>query len=365
MLDKTILSNMAGEHETTPEPGSTGDLVRNELDRPEFAEGLTSLNFQSEREREMFGLISRTVHAYGPLREWPGAARFNLIADLVGSLSYRSPEYPDMREQSVEATTGFKLAVIFTGFADEDGYVSPDLHEERERWAEEFGENNVLSSFFTGDDGRVQLGLFIRRQTGEVTDEQLDAAIDARVAQTHADTETTTPKLRSRIDHETADAQSRREAEYTDVQNYEQRRARMLRPSWGQVALGRSTSMGDELLERMQDPKNTEIVDRVFRRGVTPHDEAGVEASDQFGYWERKGGIITAMLDEISPITDDMPEETAQRIDIERQSLAMRAGWNQMEPEELEAMWLETHDSLPYDSTQPDSSTDAGSTPTE
>lgn len=106
----------------------------------------------------------------------------------------------------------------------------------------------------------------------------------------------------------------------------------------------RIRGIGDELLERMQDPKNAAVVDQVFRRGDTSHEPSG-----QFGYWERKGGIITAMLDEISPITDDMPEHVAGQIDIERQSLAMRAGWNQMEPEELEAMWLESHGSLPYD----------------
>lgn len=68
----------------------------------------------------------------------------------------------------------------------------------------------------------------------------------------------------------------------------------------------------------------------------------------ELSYWDRKGGIITAMLDEISPITDEMPADLAEKIDIERQSLVMRTGWNQMEPEELEAMWLEGHETLPY-----------------
>ncbi len=64
--------------------------------------------------------------------------------------------------------------------------------------------------------------------------------------------------------------------------------------------------------------------------------------------FERKGDIIIAMLDEISPITEDMPRNVAERIDVERQVLAMRAGWNNMEPAELEAMWLQSHDALPY-----------------
>ena len=54
------------------------------------------------------------------------------------------------------------------------------------------------------------------------------------------------------------------------------------------------------------------------------------------------------MLDEVSPITDDMPSDVAESIDIERQTLVMRAGWNNMEPVELEALWLQSHDSLPY-----------------
>lgn len=72
------------------------------------------------------------------------------------------------------------------------------------------------------------------------------------------------------------------------------------------------------------------------------------ESKSELSYWDRKGGIITAMLDEIKPITEDMPEDVAEQVDVERQSLVLRAGWSAMEPEELEELWLQRYNSLPY-----------------
>lgn len=68
---------------------------------------------------------------------------------------------------------------------------------------------------------------------------------------------------------------------------------------------------------------------------------------NESNYWRRRGSVITAMLDEICPMTEDMPEDVTESIDIERQMIVMRTGWHQMEPEELEALWLQSHDSLP------------------
>ena len=76
--------------------------------------------------------------------------------------------------------------------------------------------------------------------------------------------------------------------------------------------------------------------------------KVAAENADDSDYWDRKGSIINAMLDELSPISDDMPESVAATIDIERQTLVARAGWNKMDPEELEAIWLQGHDTLPY-----------------
>ena len=72
------------------------------------------------------------------------------------------------------------------------------------------------------------------------------------------------------------------------------------------------------------------------------------QASDlEPNYWRRKGTVITAMLDEIYPITVEMPEDIVEGIEIERQMLVMRAGWNMLEPAELEGLWLQSHDTLP------------------
>ena len=63
---------------------------------------------------------------------------------------------------------------------------------------------------------------------------------------------------------------------------------------------------------------------------------------------DRKGGVITAILDEVYPINDGMPVAAVESIDVQRQTLVRRAGLNSMELSELEAIWLAHHDSLPY-----------------
>lgn len=65
--------------------------------------------------------------------------------------------------EAIKANTDYSLAMIFTGFARENGYISPDLHEERERLSEMLGEDNVLPSFFVDESGTTQLGLFTRK----------------------------------------------------------------------------------------------------------------------------------------------------------------------------------------------------------
>lgn len=77
--------------------------------------------------------------------------------------SERPFQRPPLTTDLIKERTGFILAAIFTGFAKEAGYISPDLHEERERLSRELGEDNVLPSFFMDGMGIVQLGLFIRR----------------------------------------------------------------------------------------------------------------------------------------------------------------------------------------------------------
>jgi len=45
--------------------------------------------------------------------------------------------------------------------------------------------------------------------------------------------------------------------------------------------------------------------------------------------------LIIEMLDKINPIPKDAPREVREAIDIERQMLAMQAGWTTMPLEEL------------------------------
>lgn len=95
----------------------------------------------------------------------------------------------------------------------------------------------------------------------------------------------------------------------------------------------------EELYAKMQEPGNAEAITAAFE-SISPR--------EGLGFWERKGAMIIAFLDETMPITDDMPEHIAEAIDIERQTFVMRSGLNNMTPDELEAKWLEGHESLPY-----------------
>lgn len=77
----------------------------------------------------------------------------------------------------IEKHTSFKLIIVFPDFAD-SGRISPDLHEERERFSAEVGEDNVLPSFYIDGRGTLQLGLFVKqpesKQNGDiVTDKEV------------------------------------------------------------------------------------------------------------------------------------------------------------------------------------------------
>jgi hypothetical protein len=54
------------------------------------------------------------------------------------------------------------------------------------------------------------------------------------------------------------------------------------------------------------------------------------------GYSERKAELIATILDRIKPIPEDAPDDIKQNIDVERQLLVIRTGWNKMSIEELE-----------------------------
>lgn len=69
---------------------------------------------------------------------------------------------------------------------------------------------------------------------------------------------------------------------------------------------------------------------------------------EERSFWERKGTMIGAFLDEAMPLSDETPRDAYDGIDAERQMFAMRSGLTQMEPEDLERRWLESHDRLPY-----------------
>jgi hypothetical protein len=67
-----------------------------------------------------------------------------------------------LTEETILNWTQFSLAGEFTEFARDNGDVSPELHEERERFSEQYGEDNVLTSFFVTQEGNLALGLFVR-----------------------------------------------------------------------------------------------------------------------------------------------------------------------------------------------------------
>lgn len=67
-----------------------------------------------------------------------------------------------LTHEQIEEATDFSLAMTFPELAI-NGFVSPSVHDERERLSEQYNESNVLTSFFTDENGTIQLGLFIRR----------------------------------------------------------------------------------------------------------------------------------------------------------------------------------------------------------
>jgi len=94
----------------------------------------------------------------------PGDAPEPVVRGLINEIDRLRRIQTDqvLTTERVKDATDFTLAMAFNGFAREEGYVSPDLHEERERLAGQFGKDNVLSSFFIDDQGTTQLGLFVR-----------------------------------------------------------------------------------------------------------------------------------------------------------------------------------------------------------
>lgn len=93
----------------------------------------------------------------------PGDAPEPVVRGLINEIDRlrQRERTPALSGEQVESATGFKLAMIFTEF-ERDGFVSPDVHEERERLSKAYYEDNVMTSFFTNEEGIVRLGLFIR-----------------------------------------------------------------------------------------------------------------------------------------------------------------------------------------------------------
>jgi hypothetical protein len=74
-----------------------------------------------------------------------------------------NPNQPQvLSPELIKRLTDFVLVATFTGFERDDREVSPALHDERERLSDEYGEDNVMPSFFI-EDNRLKLGLFLRR----------------------------------------------------------------------------------------------------------------------------------------------------------------------------------------------------------
>lgn len=65
--------------------------------------------------------------------------------------------------------------------------------------------------------------------------------------------------------------------------------------------------------------------------------------------------LISLMLDDVAPIKDEMPADIKEAIDVERQSLVLRSGWNTCSLGELEITYLESSGrKLPYRNSGPD-----------
>ena len=96
----------------------------------------------------------------------PGDAPEPVVQALIGAIDNlrreRDSQNNVLTADTVHRETGFSLVATFTGFSANNGEVSPDLHDERERFSDQYGEDNVMPSFFIDDNGELQLGLFIR-----------------------------------------------------------------------------------------------------------------------------------------------------------------------------------------------------------
>ena len=54
--------------------------------------------------------------------------------------------------------------------------------------------------------------------------------------------------------------------------------------------------------------------------------------------FKEKAELIEEILNRIKPIPKDAPQNVQDAIDVERQALVLRAGWNNMSIEELKIM---------------------------
>lgn len=102
----------------------------------------------------------------------------------------------------IQEQTGFKLIMVFPDFAD-SGRISLDLHEERERFSALLGEDRVLPSMYSDEDGKLQLGLFIKEDetflTGLAEAREVMARGPEAVAEWLAEGDEDTQKLKRKV----------------------------------------------------------------------------------------------------------------------------------------------------------------------
>jgi hypothetical protein len=73
--------------------------------------------------------------------------------------------------------------------------------------------------------------------------------------------------------------------------------------------------------------KCLEILDRAIMRPIPTNDE-----------FRERAQLIGTILNRIKPIPDDAPPNVKEVIDVERQLLVIRVGWNKMSMDELKML---------------------------
>jgi hypothetical protein len=66
----------------------------------------------------------------------------------------------ELTAERIRLKTGFNLAIVYPDF-NVTGYVSPSVHEDRELFSAQRGEERVLTSLYIDDEGAIQLGMFV------------------------------------------------------------------------------------------------------------------------------------------------------------------------------------------------------------